>query len=388
MNMKMYWHVVEPLDVLMFRESKPFSPGDGSWAKGLFPPMPTAVFQALRSALPYRSGEGPHTKQRDLEFLGPFLLSPDDQLWLPRPKDLMCLGTKTVNEQERGEIQEDLLDEVIKGDCETMRLQPANPESNPFWKHLKFGGSLKPMVIPSLDENQFIQGQPQPWIRASALQKYLEGENPNTADNFCADPWTVQVQTHIRIKVGERTVENEEGYFTEVSTRMHSGWRFLCAFSEQLPHTTVRLGGEGHRALIYEAPDSVTDHWNAITAASTWRPEARFAYLLTPGLVLTAPDSAVYTSYDSSWTNLVGCATGRPLLWGGISTIRRRFGEEQENFALLPQRSFVPPGTVYHFSGQPPQITMLMPSQGGKWIDTFEKLNYGKLLWGKSCQSN
>lgn len=35
--MDLYWYVIEPLNVLLFRESKPFSPGAGSWAKGLFP---------------------------------------------------------------------------------------------------------------------------------------------------------------------------------------------------------------------------------------------------------------------------------------------------------------------------------------------------------------
>ncbi|NJO86033.1 MAG: hypothetical protein HC818_05105 [Synechococcaceae cyanobacterium RM1_1_27] len=49
----LHWYALDPIDVLLFRESKPFSPGEGSWAKGLFPPMPTTIFQALRSALPY-----------------------------------------------------------------------------------------------------------------------------------------------------------------------------------------------------------------------------------------------------------------------------------------------------------------------------------------------
>ena len=51
----MYWYAIEPLDVLLFREAKPFSPGEGSWAKGLFPPLPSTVFQALRSILPHRN---------------------------------------------------------------------------------------------------------------------------------------------------------------------------------------------------------------------------------------------------------------------------------------------------------------------------------------------
>jgi CRISPR-associated protein Cmr3 len=48
----MKWYAIAPLDVLLFREAKPFSPGEGAWAKGIFPPLPTVVFQALRSVLP------------------------------------------------------------------------------------------------------------------------------------------------------------------------------------------------------------------------------------------------------------------------------------------------------------------------------------------------
>ncbi|MGA7953992.1 MAG: type III-B CRISPR module-associated Cmr3 family protein [Gloeobacterales cyanobacterium] len=86
----MNWYTIEPLDVLLFRESKPFSPGEGSWAKGLFPPMPVTVFQALRSTLPEYNRQ-----ERNLDFLGPFLLDSEDTLWLPTPKDLLRVRTKT-----------------------------------------------------------------------------------------------------------------------------------------------------------------------------------------------------------------------------------------------------------------------------------------------------
>ena len=44
------WYTIDPIDLLLMREAKPFSPGDGSWAKGQFPPLPITVFQAY--ALP------------------------------------------------------------------------------------------------------------------------------------------------------------------------------------------------------------------------------------------------------------------------------------------------------------------------------------------------
>lgn len=88
----MGWYALEPLDVLLFREARPFSPGEGAWAKGLFPPMPSTLFQALRSALPQDS-----STDRNLCFIGPFLLDGEDTLWVPTPRDLLfvCPNSKT-----------------------------------------------------------------------------------------------------------------------------------------------------------------------------------------------------------------------------------------------------------------------------------------------------
>jgi hypothetical protein len=66
----MTWYRITPLDVLLFRDSRPFSPADGSWARGLFPPMPMTVFHGLRSLLRQRTTKGERTN-RDLDFLGP-----------------------------------------------------------------------------------------------------------------------------------------------------------------------------------------------------------------------------------------------------------------------------------------------------------------------------
>lgn len=86
----MHWYSLTPVDVLLFRESKPFSPGEGAWAKGQFPPLPVTVFQAMRSAIaPYATRA--QRQKRDLSFLGPFLRQDETTLWLPTPKDLVCV---------------------------------------------------------------------------------------------------------------------------------------------------------------------------------------------------------------------------------------------------------------------------------------------------------
>lgn len=367
----MYWYAIEPLDVLLFREAKPFSPSEGSWAKGQFPPLPITVFQALRSSL-----EQYEQKKRDLEFLGPFLLDKDNTLWLRTPKDLLAVKSKLpINE----DAAEDNLDEKTNDWNRTERLQSA-PLGEKAWNHFCFDSDeIQPMVTPSIDKNnEFICGRPESWIAFDALIHYLKGENLRNPQNFHADPWSVQILPHIHMQSGTRQVKNEEGYFTEVAIRLHPGWRLVAAMSAKLEQTVVRLGGEGHRALVSPLLDF--QDWEQLAVYEQPKDESNFTYLLTPGLAEKEP--AVYGVYPTSWQeNLKGCVSDRPLLWGGVSTIQRK--EQDREFALLPQRAFVPPGTVYLFDKAPHPADYLLPDVGGNWLTTFQQLNYGKLLWGQ-----
>ena len=362
----MYWYAIDPLDVLLFREAKPFSPGEGSWAKGLFPPLPSTVFQALRSALPRYE-----QSIRDLEFLGPFLLHADT-LWLPTPKDLLAVKFQPEVDPE---LPEDDLDEKTHDWHQTLRFQPAGRESR--WKHLCFNSNgLPPMVTPDSNVQQKRRiCRPHPWIKAEALSRYLKGEEIKSQD-FHPDPWSVQILPHIHMESGTKQVRDEEGYFTEIAMRLHSGWQLVAGMSAKLEQTVVRLGGEGHRAMVSLLPDF--QQWQQLEAYT--KPEGDFAYLLTPGLA--EKQAGVYGVYPNIWQeNLKGCVSDRPLLWGGVSSIKRK-DQATEEFALLPQRAFVPPGTVYLFDTIP-AVVNLLPTGEGNWLTTFRQLNYGKLLWGQ-----
>ncbi|MCG8365348.1 MAG: hypothetical protein MJA27_18720, partial [Pseudanabaenales cyanobacterium] len=154
----MQWFRITPLDVLLFREAKPFSPGEGAWAKGLFPPMPITVFQAMRSLLGHRenghlSTETERKQARNLEFLGPFLQDPDGNLWFATPKDLVGVRTRhSAEEEEPKPDQQQASDqwEVLR------RLEPYSPEDDGY----AFGFSTAPMVSPKLESpDQYVCGK-------------------------------------------------------------------------------------------------------------------------------------------------------------------------------------------------------------------------------------
>jgi CRISPR-associated protein Cmr3 len=377
MTTTLHWYHLTPLDVLLFRECKPFSPGEGSWAKGLFPPMPITVFQALRSLTDDRSSSD-LKQRRSLEFMGPFLVDPDNQLWLPTPKDLRVYYEKRGDRKSSQNNWQ-----------EVVQLVPMSSDDD--WIA---SGSLQPLIVPKGLQSKATEpklitadnlGPPHPWIRVEILQQYLAGESLANVEpeSFCKNPWDIQILPHIHMESDRRQVKQEQGYFTEVAVRMQSGWKFLVGISAELPDSVVRLGGEGHRAMV--AHTTIDDTLDELLQSPPPSGDAgAIAYLLTPGLAEQS-GSTSYGAIPSAWPGggLIGCATDKAILWGGISQIRRKkqgVASEPE-FALSPQRAFIPPGSVYIFDKPIDTGQDLLPDRDTSAYQTFKTLNYGKLLW-------
>lgn len=390
----MLWFSITPLDVLLFREAKPFSPGEGAWAKGLFPPMPITVFQAMRSLLPHY-GNSKGDRRHDLAFLGPFLQDPNDNLWFATPKDLV--GVRTRENKQEKEPNPDHKKASDQWECLT-RLWP-QPEDS------LLGFSQPPMAESDLEEKQYVCGKPAAWMRADRLATYLKGPTPFNPTDFTGDPWDVQILPHIHMQNEARQVRESEGYFTEVAVRMEAGWRFVVGLDAQRPETekgqkirvdlgklqqaVIRLGGEGHRAIATQL-DAPPQQWQVLKGFAEPHGgdgRSRRAYVLTPGLAQTEANTPIYGLYPHNWGDLIkGCAGDKQLLWGGVRKIWRRRNpddpnQESEEFGLLPQRAFVPPGTIYAFGEELPETRRLLPIDS-KQRTMFETLNYGKLLWG------
>jgi CRISPR-associated protein Cmr3 len=374
-NTRWSWYHLTPLDVLLFRDCKPFSPGEGSWAKGLFPPLPITVFQSLRSLT-----IGTDDERAQFEFIGPFLVGPDDQLWVPTPKDLRVFYKHRGDRKTAADHWEKLV-----------QLQPIDPADD-TWADIAFApDALPPLAVPIAGEVDHL-GEPRPWMRVEILKCYLAGESLATVtpEDFHKNPWDLQVLPHIQMQSDRRQVCEEKGYFTEVAVRLQSGWKFLVGMNTQLPEAVVRLGGEGHRAVLSHcAGDAVLNELLESKPSTT--ETIAIAYLLTPGLAEAEGPTPRYAAVPSVWRSagLVGCATDKPILWGGVSQIRRKqVGQTEEErrmndpkFAVLPQRAFVSPGTVYVFKSPPPIDTGPLIPDRGTSQQTFKTLNYGKLLW-------
>lgn len=171
----------------------------------------------------------------------------------------------------------------------------------------------------------------------------------------------------------------------------------------------MRLGGESHHALV-EPLERCPPGLAALLARSdrsTAATNSPLAYVLSPGLAEVAPATRMsaskssgstpcYGLYPTPWqTALQGCVGDRPLLLGGVTQFRQDLASEDQNssisrtsLAFLPQRAFVPPGTIYRFRSEPVPspcdrlLPVLSHEFSPSWLHTLHALHYGQLLWG------
>jgi CRISPR-associated protein Cmr3 len=97
---------IRPLDVLLFRDGKPFSSGEDHVARSIFPPLPTVMQGVIRGRyLAYKNVNladraaiadcvGTPTEYGSLRLRGPFIRKAD-VLYVPMPLDTYCAAEST-----------------------------------------------------------------------------------------------------------------------------------------------------------------------------------------------------------------------------------------------------------------------------------------------------
>ncbi len=368
---KLTWFTITPLDVWMFRDAKPFSPGERAWAGSLFPPPGQAIAGAVRGLL----GE-----KVQLELAGPFLCHLD-HLYLPRPlsylgKDLLLpIPWLSQNHPARlGQFDPRLPAPLAR---EQQSAEPTGPKvTQPsHW---------------SIDEIKKLLG-------ANQVQLPLEVAANSEQDS---QPWTEEVRPHNAMDPGTRRVKGEDGYFVERSVRLQEGWSIALGLDRPtstkleaygLP-AALRLGGEGHRGIISRA-HGLARQWqdlqqqsatNYDAAASQPEPSSRvMAYLATPGVFERRHQGqACCRAWPWEWQLtgaggvLAGVATGKPLVVSG------RIRDRQGSNIPGPQVFAAPAGTVFYLD-RPQELFQDQAQVNGKSnpSHTWRQLGYCEVLW-------
>ncbi len=428
------WYLLTPLDVLLFRDAKPFAPGERAWASSTFPPSGHAIAGAFCQAL--------HANL-NLRLVGPFLCQANT-LYFPLPYSYDThaqpepLQLSPLSWQPRHPLQG-----LIVSDRE---------RPQPLLRPVSFGAMAEAGALAS-DAPTEPASPPDSLLSYEVLQAYLEtGSIPHrywqsppagAPPYFAAQLWQQENRPHNALVPGTRQGKEADGYFVENAIRLHDGWSLAIGVAAQgklqastrnpatagLPqglaaalagchNTTLRLGGEGHRVWLQRC-DILACQWSALGRQSRYnlqQPGRKLAYLATPGVFERRSGQrrrALCQPYPWEWRLvanngdevgreedkgcLVSFATGKPLPLSG----RMQHPQLREAAPSLPapQVFAATAGSVYYLEDTPPLLpsapefaelmaedgqprtTLFQASDRAKQVRRWRELGYSELLW-------
>lgn len=342
------------LDPLFFRDGKPFSSGEETWADSNFPPNPSVLFGALRTGLATIPG-------REIAF------SQVDNVLHDR-----ALSVKQIYYLLKDSLYLPLPLDYVEDKMKAPALRDKEKESGQYSVHLMQLSPRKSIL--STSKAPYLHYVPQaPFdraeqpasglIAAEALVKYLQDETPLVECRKMTD-YVVEEP-----KVGNaleftRTVEESRLYRTgmqrlldlQIGMTVQNNAAYQ---SSELANTCVRLGGEGKIARI--EPRTGIDLNTALSQIAL-KPGYFKIYLATPAI------------FDGNWpqlgihAELIAACIGKPLSIGGY---------DMANKKPKPMYKAIPAGSVFYYktNESPERVTAML--QGRSVSDHWKAQGYG-----------
>ncbi len=336
---------IEPNDVLMFRDGKPFSGGDDHFARGFFPPTPSTIYGAIRShILSIKSAEFESFKKGSDNISE----SIREEIGTPSRSGKMKIREISIAKIEDGSIVQyfPMPRDVVKNrQREEKRLYIMSPCEK-----------LRNVVMSDIDSNLNYLWQPIEYALENAsgylssmdMERYLTGEGfENNAEPIEAGKvFKTDIRTGIGRNRTKRAVEKGRLYSVEYF-RLNDGFGFAVEIENTslLPEKgIIRLGGDGRSARYF--PTS----WGHIPFEKIKEKISktkRFKILLiTPAIFKKGwlfdwiDEKTKEGSICGVNLRLVGACVGRPVSVGGFDLAK--------NLPKVMKRA-VPAGSVYYF---------------------------------------
>jgi CRISPR-associated protein Cmr3 len=307
---------LEALDTLFFRNGRPFSMGEETWADAVFPPYPSVLYGTLRTAYGLSLGADLMQIQQDTKDIEvhDIYLALDDKTaskqYYPMPLDLVTL---------------------YKQDNDTaIALQP---KLKPKLTSSSAGTHL--LLAPGGERVAPVEDA---WMDMVALERYLKGETQNLSFNRLKD-YTLS-EPKIGIGRDNYTRTTEEGKLYRVgmvrTANCRIGVQFSKASKESAVQATVaRLGAEAKMAAWKEVPSQKLQcPQQTLQIGDCFR-----VWTTTPAILGTGYVPELETLFGIKATFLAG-VTGRTLSIGGWDMHKRQ---------PKPLHQAVPGGSVWHF---------------------------------------
>lgn len=347
---------LEPIDVWLFRDGRPFDSGSDHRAESLFPPFPSVIQGAIRShhlvvkGVDLRDPQaiaaavGTATCYRDLRIRGPFLTRRDNDgaitRYLPAPADAttVCRGPNRW-------------------------IKPASPPKD---GKARLRASAPTPCLLGLDDKP-VKGEAGGWLREDDLCRYLAGETVPVIE----DEKLFQRESRLGIGMERGRRVAREGALYEVEfIRPQCGvglYLEVEGYDGWPKDGALRLGGESHGAHFWQmkgvpgwpqAPDPL--------------PERFKVYLATPTFFRDGWRPAEWERFFDGPVELVAAAVGRYQSIGGFDMATGGHKAAQR---------YVPAGSVYYFRCRDSKPAHLQPNLIQNAItDKGAEIGFGQVI--------
>jgi CRISPR-associated protein Cmr3 len=316
---------LRPFDKLFVKDGRPLSLEDDSHASGLFPPPPSVLFGALRSAALIRAGSAPGSPADPLHggALTAFALhkkaETKDRLYFPAPNDLVRKKDK---------------DEVKRKELPGHRLALAGSKSAELTNYPIQSGHL---LRSGTDERIESVGG---YVTQEGLGQYLGGQSVD-ASHLVEAAALYTCEPKLGIGLDYRSGTTRDGLLYTMSMQRPQPGVGLCVRTEGFGPLTpmLRLGAES-RAVEVAMVKSGT--W---PAPPTLQNERITLYLATPAVFKQGwlpdflDDKTIEGELGGARVRLLAASVSRYLPLGGWDITLRK---------PKPMRRAVNAGAVYH----------------------------------------
>ncbi len=315
---------LEPLDVWLFRDGRPFTAGQSFRAASRFPPSPLTLQGALRA---YHLLT--HTRIPPWDTPAVAAAVGGSESWGP----LRMIGPILARQDERGSLEVLLpppADAVVRG--QQLQRLPA-PQEPPDWLRLPAPTrALFPLW--ELSETTSEKAGSRLWLRMSDFPAYARGE---PVDGVPQDElWNEDIRIGIAQDSTRRTTR--EGLYYETRfVRLYPGVGLVVSFTGfdwPEPEGVLALGGERRSARFVTVPELT------LPTPPDPLPERFSLYFVTPAVFERGWLPADWSVFFEGHVELVAAALERADMIGGfdIAQVSER-----------PARRAVPAGSVYYF---------------------------------------
>jgi CRISPR-associated protein Cmr3 len=314
---------LEPVDVWLFRDGKPFDAKSDHRARSLFPPSPTVIQGVIRSHHLVLKGVALTDKTAIAALVG----TTDDY------KDLLLRGP-FIARRENDQVTRYFPVPADVAPCDDKHLQALKPVNlADKWHILTNAPADLPMLLwpPEREPTRKESGR---WLPETDLRRCLDGEAVKAVES--SDLFMFESRLGIARDDARRTTE--EGMLYEVEFVRPCNGVGLCldmAGYDDWPESGVlRIGGEG-RAARFEQVNAV--EWPKLLDPL---PACFKVYFATSAYFDQGWRPATWSDFFEGEVRLVAVALHRYQVLGGYDWA----GNTQK-----PARRYVPAGSVYYF---------------------------------------